>query len=287
MATVLDGKVLGRKTLDALAGPIAAVREKRGSPPALAVILVGSNPASEVYVRNKTRRAEEIGVDLTVHRFPDAVTTGELLVMIGKLNDNALVDGILVQTPLPAHIEVDAVMHAIDPNKDADGFHPWNLGMLAAGGSPIVAPCTPKGCMELIRHAGVRIDGANAVVVGRSTIVGRPMGLMLLNANATVTMCHSHTSHLPELSRGADILVVAIGRPHFIREDWVKEGACVIDVGMNRLSDGSLVGDVDPACASRAGVMTPVPGGVGPMTVAMLLANTVALAAMHAGVEEV
>ncbi len=285
MATVLDGRALGRSVLATLAAPIAAVRERRGAPPSLAVILVGDNPASEVYVRNKTRRAAEIGVDLDVHRFPADASTDELLVMIGKLNDNALVDGILVQTPLPGHIAVDAVMHAIDPGKDADGFHPWNLGMLAAGSTPIVAPCTPKGCMELIRHAGVNVDGANAVVIGRSTIVGRPMGLMLLNANATVTMCHSHTKHLAEIASRADILVVAIGRPHFVQPDWVKEGACIIDVGMNRLSGGELAGDVDPACATRASAYTPVPGGVGPMTVAMLLANTVALAAGHVGLE--
>lgn len=286
MTTVLDGKALGRATLDTLSHPIAMVREQRGTPPALAVILVGNNPASEIYVRNKTRRAAEIGLDLTVHRFPADVTTEELLVQIGKLNDSALVDGIIVQTPLPSQVHVDAVMHAIDPDKDADGFHPWNLGMLAAGGSPIVTPCTPQGCMELIRTSGVAIEGAHAVVIGRSTTVGRPMALMLLNEHATVTMCHSHTKDIEDITRTADILVVAIGQPNFVKPDWVQEGVCIIDVGMNRLPEGDLVGDVDPACAKQARAITPVPGGVGPMTVAMLLSNTVALALRHVGVEK-
>lgn len=250
--------------------------------PKLAVILAGDDPASAVYVRNKEKAAAEVGIESLVFRL-EKTTQAELLRLIGELNGDVGVDGILVQLPLPAGIDENAVLQAIDPAKDVDGFHPLNLGKLMIG-EPAPVACTPKGCMKLIHQARRDLTGLNAVVVGRSVIVGKPMAQLLLRENCTVTIAHSKTRDLPELCKTADILVAAVGKPRFIQSDWVKDGAIVIDVGINRLPDGKLCGDVDfDACAPKCQAITPVPKGVGPMTIAMLLENTVEAceAALH------
>lgn len=250
--------------------------------PKLAVILAGDDPASAVYVRNKEKAAAEVGIESLVFRL-EKTTQAELLRLIGELNGDVGVDGILVQLPLPAGIDENAVLQAIDPAKDVDGFHPLNLGKLMIG-EPAPVACTPKGCMKLIHQARRDLTGLNAVVVGRSVIVGKPMAQLLLRENCTVTTAHSKTRNLPDLCHTADILVAAVGKPRFIQSDWVKDGAIVIDVGINRLPDGKLCGDVDfDACAPKCQAITPVPKGVGPMTIAMLLENTVEAceAALH------
>ena len=255
--------------------------------PKLAVILAGDDPASAVYVRNKEKAAAEVGIESLVFRL-EKTTQDDLLQLIGELNGDDGVDGILVQLPLPAGIDENAVLQAIDPAKDVDGFHPLNLGKLMIG-EPAPVACTPKGCMKLIHQARRDLTGLNAVVVGRSVIVGKPMAQLLLRENCTVTIAHSKTRDLPELCKTADILVAAVGKPRFVKADWVKDGAIVIDVGINRLPDGKLCGDVDfDACAPKCQAITPVPKGVGPMTIAMLLENTVeaceaALAGRHIG----
>lgn len=242
--------------------------------PKLAVILVGDNPASAIYVRNKEKAAAEVGVESLVYRL-DSATQEELTALIEQLNADETVDGILVQMPLPAPLNEREILQTINPAKDVDGFHPLNLGKLLIG-EPAPVACTPKGCMRLIRLAKQDLTGLHAVVIGRSVIVGKPMAQLLLNANCTVTTAHSKTRDLPALCRSADIVVAAIGKPKTVKADWIKDGAIVIDVGINRLEDGKLCGDVDfDACFDKCAAITPVPKGVGPMTIAMLLENTV------------
>lgn len=242
--------------------------------PKLAVILVGDNPASAIYVRNKEKAAAEVGVESLVYRL-DSATQEELTALIEQLNADETVDGILVQMPLPAPLNEREILQTINPAKDVDGFHPLNLGKLLIG-EPAPVACTPKGCMRLIRLAKQDLTGLHAVVIGRSVIVGKPMAQLLLNANCTVTTAHSKTRDLPALCRSADIVVAAIGKPKTVKADWIKDGAIVIDVGINRLEDGKLCGDVDfEACFDKCAAITPVPKGVGPMTIAMLLENTV------------
>jgi methylenetetrahydrofolate dehydrogenase (NADP+)/methenyltetrahydrofolate cyclohydrolase len=255
----------------------------RGVVPGLAVVLVGDDPASQVYVRGKTKAAREAGVEPFDHHLPATTSQQELLALVGRLNRDPAVDGVLVQLPLPAQIDASAVIEAIDPGKDVDGFHPENVGRLWSG-APRFVPCTPLGVMRLLAEAGTTVAGARAVVVGRSNIVGKPMAALLLAAHATVTLCHSRTADLAAEVGRADVLVAAIGKAELVRGAWIKPGATVIDVGMNRRPDGKLVGDVEfTAAAERAGAITPVPGGVGPMTIAMLLANTVASAQRRRG----
>lgn len=277
-AKILDGKSLAATTRAALKQKVDALVQ-RGARPGLTVIIAGDDPASKVYVRNKTLAAKEIGVRSELIELPASVTQAELMSRISKLNADPAVHGILVQLPLPKHIEAARVLESIAPAKDVDGFHESNLGALMAG-RPGVVPCTPLGCMRLIELAGVPLAGANAVVLGRSNIVGKPVAQLLLQKDATVTICHSKSKDLAGICRGADILVAAVGRAKLVTGAMVKPGACVIDVGINRLPDGKLAGDVDFDSVSQvAGWITPVPGGVGPMTIAMLLENCLSAAA--------
>jgi methylenetetrahydrofolate dehydrogenase (NADP+)/methenyltetrahydrofolate cyclohydrolase len=269
-ARILDGKALSAKLRAGLAARIAALPFK----PGLRVVRVGEDPASGVYVRNKDRAALEAGFDSATLHLPETTTEAALLAEIARLNADPAVDGILVQLPLPAHIRAEAAIAAVDPAKDVDGFHPLNAGRLAAG-QPGLVPCTPRGVMHLLAEAGVALQGARALVLGRSQIVGRPMAQLLLGTDCTVTIAHSRTRDLPAECRRAEILIAAAGRPEMVRGDWIAPGAVVIDVGINRLGDGRLVGDVAYAEAlGHAGAITPVPGGVGPMTIACLLENT-------------
>jgi methylenetetrahydrofolate dehydrogenase (NADP+)/methenyltetrahydrofolate cyclohydrolase len=274
-AQLLDGKALA-------ASIRASVRErirKSGLRPGLAVILAGDDPASKVYVRNKTRACEEAGVHSVQIDYPASVTQEELIRRISKLNADPAIHGILVQLPLPAHLDAAAVLDAVAPHKDADGFHPANLGALLSG-RPRFVPCTPAGIVRLVEHAGVPLGGRRAVVIGRSTIVGKPLALLLLQKDMSVTICHSKSRDLAHIAAEADVLVAAVGRPKLVTAAMVKPGACVVDVGINRLADGSLAGDVDFAAVKEiAGWISPVPGGVGPMTIAMLLENCVHAAA--------
>ena len=270
-ATILDGKALAARRRAALAERVAGL----GFRPGLRVVRVGEDPASGVYVRNKDRAAKEAGFDSATLQLPEGTTEAELLALVRRLNDDPAVDGILVQLPLPAHIRTDAVLDAVDPGKDVDGFHPVNQGALALG-RPGLVPCTPRGVMLLLEEAKVSLSGARAVVVGRSTIVGKPVAALLLAANATVTVAHSRTRDLASECRRAEIIVAAVGRAGLVRGDWVANEATVIDVGINRGADGRLVGDVAfGEVVDHAGAITPVPGGVGPMTIACLLENTV------------
>jgi methylenetetrahydrofolate dehydrogenase (NADP+)/methenyltetrahydrofolate cyclohydrolase len=273
-AAIIDGKACAAALLEEVAARVD-IGKARGITPCLAVVLVGDDPASQVYVRSKEKRASEVGIAARDHRLPAATTTADLLALVANLNADPAVHGILVQLPLPAGVDSDAVLLAIDPAKDVDGFHPDNLGRLVLGRPRFVA-CTPQGCMRLLALAGVDVAGRRALVVGRSTIVGKPMAQLLVHAHATVTIAHSRTRDLPAEVAMADIVVAAIGRPEHIRGAWLKPGAVVIDVGMNRRADGRLVGDVEyAAAAERAAAITPVPGGVGPMTIACLLSNVV------------
>ncbi|MFV8756519.1 bifunctional methylenetetrahydrofolate dehydrogenase/methenyltetrahydrofolate cyclohydrolase FolD [Nannocystaceae bacterium ST9] len=273
-ATILDGKALADRLVGELRGRVGALKT-RGIEPCLAVVLVGDDPASQVYVRGKEKRAAEAGIATRDHRLPAETSTGALLELVDQLNRDPGVHGILVQLPLPAGIDEQKILLAVDPRKDVDGFHPDNLGLLMLGRPRFVA-CTPQGCMRLIALAGVDPTGTDALIVGRSNIVGKPMGQLLLQANATVTTAHSKTRDLEGLVRRSEIVIAAIGRPELIRGEWIREGACVIDVGINRLANGKLAGDVEYGPAvQRAGSITPVPGGVGPMTIACLLANVV------------
>jgi methylenetetrahydrofolate dehydrogenase (NADP+) / methenyltetrahydrofolate cyclohydrolase len=277
-AKILDGKSLAATTRAALKQKVDAL-VRRGVRPGLTVLIAGEDPASKVYVRNKTLAAKEIGVRSELIELPGSVSEQQLLDQVAKLNANREVHGILVQLPLPKHIDSARVLEAIAPAKDVDGFHEANLGALMAG-RPGVVPCTPLGCMRLIEHAGMQIAGRHAVVLGRSNIVGKPVAMLLLQKDATVTICHSKTPDLPAVTRQADILVAAVGRAKLVGAAMVKPGACVIDVGINRLPDGKLAGDVDyEAVKQVAGWITPVPGGVGPMTIAMLLENCIRAAA--------
>jgi methylenetetrahydrofolate dehydrogenase (NADP+) / methenyltetrahydrofolate cyclohydrolase len=272
-ARAIDGKAVAAAVRERIEVDVEAYKEETGRTPGLATVLVGEDPASQVYVRNKRRTTEEIGMRSIHHGIDASIREEELLDLVRSLGEDDGVDGILVQLPLPAHIDPDGVVAAIDPSKDVDGLTPYNAGLLAHG-TPGLVPCTPAGVMELLSHEGVELEGAEAVVVGRSKLVGVPVARLLLAANATVTMCHSRTRDLDATCRRADVLVAAVGVPRLLGSEAVKPGAVVIDVGMNRLEDG-LVGDVDyEAAAEVAAAITPVPGGVGPMTIAMLLSNT-------------
>jgi methylenetetrahydrofolate dehydrogenase (NADP+)/methenyltetrahydrofolate cyclohydrolase len=278
-ARLLDGKALAERIRAGLATRIAALPYR----PGLVVLRVGEDPASGVYVRNKDKAAKEAGFASRTEHLPEATTEAELLARIASLNADPEVDGILVQLPLPAHIRAEAAIAAVDPAKDVDGFHPLNAGRLASG-VPGLIPCTPRGAMHLLRESGARLRGARAIVLGRSQIVGRPMAQLLLGADCTVTIAHSRTDDLPAECRRADIVVAAVGRPEMVRGGWIKPGAVVIDVGINRLPDGKLVGDVAFAeAATQAAAITPVPGGVGPMTIACLLENTLDAALARRG----
>lgn len=270
-ARILDGKAIAAEITSALATEVPGLAR----PPGLVVILVGDDPASAVYVRNKTRTAEKLGFYHQQIMLPATTTEAELLAHIQTLNADPRVDGILVQLPLPGHINKDAVLDTIDPRKDVDGFHPWNVGLLSQR-RPCPVACTPAGVMELLRRTDVSLRGAEAVVVGRSNIVGKPMVQLLEQVDCTVTLAHSRTRDLAAVVRRADIVVAAVGVARLVKGDWIRDGACVLDVGINRLPDGKLCGDVEfePA-AARASWITPVPGGVGPMTIAMLMKNTV------------
>ncbi len=282
-ARILDGKAVAQAVTQEIAAKVAARVAEGQGPPGLAVLLVGENAASQVYVRNKRRTTEAIGMRSFAYDFPVSLPEEELLAAIDRLNANPDVHGILVQLPLPTHIDAEKVVERIDPAKDVDGFHPYNIGRLVLK-APTLRPCTPYGCMRLLAETGESLVGKHAVVIGQSNIVGRPMALELLMARCTVTICHSATRDLPGLVRQADIVVAGVGKPKFVQGDWIREGAIVIDVGINRGEDGKLVGDVDFAAArERASWITPVPGGVGPMTIAMLLANTLRAAELRDG----
>lgn len=274
MAKILDGKAVSQRIKDELKNEVAALKEK-GINPGLAVIIVGDDPASRVYVNNKKKACEEIGIYSLEYALPKETTEEELISLINELNDKKEVNGILVQLPVPKHINEENIINAIDPKKDVDAFHPVNVGKIMVGNFDFV-PCTPAGVMELIKESGIDVCGKECVVVGRSNIVGKPQAMLLLHQNGTVTICHSRTKDLAEKTRNADILVAAVGIPEFIKGDMVKEGAVVIDVGINRVADKKLVGDVEfESCEKVAGAITPVPGGVGPMTIAMLMNNCV------------
>jgi methylenetetrahydrofolate dehydrogenase (NADP+)/methenyltetrahydrofolate cyclohydrolase len=271
---IIDGNAIARETRAALRARVEAL-SAAGRRPGVAVVVVGENPASKIYVRNKTRACEETGLRSTQVDLPADTAQATLLARVAQLNADREIHGILVQLPLPAAISSERVVEAIAPEKDIDGFHPCNMGLLAAG-RPRFVPCTPGGIMRMLDHEGIPLEGKRAVVVGRSNIVGKPMALLLLQRGATVTVCHSKTPDLGEVTRQADVLVVAAGRPNLVDGGVVKRGAVVVDVGINRLPDGKLVGDVDARSVTGvASYLTPVPGGVGPMTIAMLIANTV------------
>ena len=273
-AHVIDGKAVAQRVTDEVRANVAAhVAAGRGVP-GLAVVLVGENAASQVYVRNKRKTTEAVGMRSFAHDLPATAGEAEVLALVDRLNADSSVNGILVQLPLPKHIDPERVIERIDPRKDVDGFHPYNIGRLVLK-MPILRPCTPYGCMRLLQETGQDLVGMHAVVIGQSNIVGRPMALELLMARCTVTICHSATRDLPGIVRQGDIVVAGVGKAKFVPGDWIKPGAIVIDVGVNRMPDGKLCGDVDfDAVKEIAGWITPVPGGVGPMTIATLLANT-------------
>lgn len=274
MPQIIDGKAISAQIKDELKEQVAALK-KKGISVCLAVIQVGNDPASSVYVGNKKKACAYIGIESLAYELPEETPQEELLALIGELNDRTDVDGILVQLPLPAHINEDAVIGAIDPDKDVDGFHPQSVGALCIGRSGFVS-CTPAGIIQLLKRSGIEIAGKECVIVGRSNIVGKPMALLLLRENGTVTVAHSRTVQLAEVTKRADILVAAVGKPKFITKDYVKDGAVVIDVGIHRKEDGKLCGDVDyDDVAPVVSAITPVPGGVGPMTIAMLMYNCV------------
>jgi len=274
MAQLIDGKKISQEIKDELKETVAQLKAQ-GTEGALAVIQVGDDPASSVYVRNKKRACEYIGIRSESYELPEQTSEEELLALIEKLNKDPKINGILCQLPVPAHMNEDHIIRAIAPEKDVDGFHTQNVGALVIGQQGFVS-CTPAGIIQLLKRSGVEIEGKNCVIVGRSNIVGKPMALLMLRENATVTICHSRTRDLPQICKQADILIVAIGRPKMITADYVKEGAVVIDVGIHRQDDGKLCGDVDFAQVEPiAGAITPVPGGVGPMTIAMLMHNCV------------
>jgi len=302
-STILDGTAMANDIRAEVAVEVKALAAD-GTRPGLAVVLVGHNPASEIYVRGKVKACEQVGIRSERHTPPDSITTPELVALIETLNRRNEVDGILVQLPLPSQVDAKAVLMAVDPAKDVDGFHPVNVGFLSTQ-RPGLVPCTPAGIMEILRRSQIQVAGREAVVVGRSDIVGKPAAMLLLNANATLTVCHSRTRDLPSVCRRADILIAAIGRAGMITRDFVKPGATVIDVGMNKVTDpvefarlfagnakreeafrakgSTLAGDVHPEVAEVAGALTPVPGGVGPLTIAMLMFNTVKAAKMRRG----
>ncbi len=304
-ARILNGNEIRERIYDDLAQEIAELGAA-GIKPGLAAVLVGDNAASHIYVKSKIAACEKLSLASRLETPPASITTEALLRLVAHLNERDDVDGILVQAPLPPHVDAKKIFEAVDPAKDVDGFHPVNLGKLVAGRPGLVA-CTPAGVMEILRRSGIEIEGANAVVLGRSDIVGKPMALLLMHANATVTICHSKTRHLPDVVRRADIVVAAMGRPAMVEASWIRPGATVIDVGTNRITDPALaerifarrperlekfrqkgevlVGNVHPDAVEVAGAITPVPGGVGPMTIAMLMSNTVKAARMRRGQE--
>ena len=284
-ARILSGKEFAANIKEDAAKKAAGLKEKYGIMPGLAVVIVGENPASQVYVRNKHKACEELGFYSEVVEMPETTSKAELLAKIYELNNDSKIHGILVQLPLPEQLATaeTEVLDRISPLKDVDGFHPINVGRLSTGQRSLV-PCTPAGCIRMLELAGINMDGANAVVIGRSNIVGKPMMNLLLGKNATVTVCHSHTKNLAAITREADIIVAAIGKPQFVTADMVKPGATVIDVGINRIAPKKLVGDVDfEAVKDVAGAITPVPGGVGLLTIAMLMQNTITAAEMQMG----
>lgn len=285
MARIIDGKAVSAQVRQQVAADVAQLKS-RGIETGLAVILVGEDPASQIYVKNKKKACEAAGIYSQEHRLPLGTTQAELLKLIDTLNRDVRISGILVQSPVPGDIDENAVVEAISREKDVDAFCAYNVGKIMLGSYHFL-PCTPAGVIELIHSTGVEISGKNCVVIGRSNIVGKPMAMLLLHENATVTICHSRTQNLPQLCRGADILVSAVGRANFVTADMVKPGAVVIDVGMNRDENGKLCGDVDYAAVEPvAGFITPVPGGVGPMTIAMLLKNTVTAAKIQHGIPD-
>jgi methylenetetrahydrofolate dehydrogenase (NADP+)/methenyltetrahydrofolate cyclohydrolase len=284
-ARILDGKLLAQTMQAETAAAVAEFVAGSGVKPGLAAVLVGDNPASQVYVRNKRKACEKAGIESWLHEMPKQTSQAELLGLVARLNADPRVNGILVQLPLPAQVDESAVLRAVAPEKDVDCFHPENLGMLAAG-HPRFLPCTPHGVQQILMRNEIPVDGAHVVIVGRSNIVGKPLALILMQkavgANATVTVCHSRSRTLKELTRQADVIVVAIGQANFLKADMVRAGAVVIDVGINRLPDAKLVGDVDfEQVRNVAGAITPVPGGVGPMTITMLLHNTLLAAKLQ------
>ena len=283
MATRIDGKLISAQIREEIKEETAAFQKENGFLPGLAVIIVGENPASQVYVRNKKKACEEVGFYSRVYELPESTAQAELNALVDELNNDDAIHGILVQLPLPKHLDETEVLLRIDPEKDVDAFHPYHGGKIMIGDYSFL-PCTPAGVMALLERTGVEIAGKKCVVIGRSNIVGKPMAMLLLHANGTVTICHSRTKNLAEVTREADILVVAIGKADFVTADMVKPGAVVIDVGMNRREDGKLTGDVDFASVEPiASAITPVPGGVGPMTITMLLKNTLTAARNKAG----
>lgn len=283
MAKIIDGKQIAKEVRAEIAAECAELK-KKGIIPGLAVVIVGTDPASQVYVRNKKKACEEVGFRSEGFELPEETTEEELLALVKKLNEDVNIHGILVQLPLPEHLDDEVIIANIDPKKDVDAFHPSNVGKIMIGKYDFL-PCTPAGVMVLLEKSGIDVSGKECVVVGRSNIVGKPQAMLLLHANGTVTICHSRTKDLAEVTRRADILVVAIGKADFITGDMVKDGAVVIDVGMNRKADGKLTGDVDFATVEpKASYITPVPGGVGPMTITMLLRNTLTSAKKHAGI---
>lgn len=280
-AQLINGKEVSQKRLEAVAKAVAKRQRDSLHTPCLAVVLVGDNPASAVYVRNKKTACQKCSIKSLSYELPEKTPQEELLALVDQLNADPEIDGILVQLPLPKHLDSQAVLERISPDKDVDGFHPYNVGRLAVK-MPLMRPCTPKGVMTLLEAYGINLKGKKAVVVGASNIVGRPQALELLLARATVTICHSATENLADEVAGADILVVGVGIPNFVKGEWIKPGAVVIDVGINRLDDGSLCGDVEFETAKeRAAMITPVPGGVGPMTIATLMENTLHAASLH------
>ncbi|MBO9444337.1 bifunctional methylenetetrahydrofolate dehydrogenase/methenyltetrahydrofolate cyclohydrolase FolD [Ruegeria sp. R14_0] len=289
VAQVIDGKAFAAKVRAQVADQVAKLKEENGITPGLAVVLVGEDPASQVYVRSKGKQTVEVGMNSYEHKLDVDTSEEDLLALIDKLNKDPAVHGILVQLPLPKHLNEDLVINSIDPAKDVDGFHISNVGLLGTGQKSMV-PCTPLGCLMMLRDYHGSLSGMDAVVIGRSNIVGKPMAQLLLGDSCTVTIAHSRTKDLPDVVRRADIVVAAVGRPEMVPGDWIKEGATVIDVGINRIErDGKnkLVGDVDYArAAERAGAITPVPGGVGPMTIACLLANTLTACCRANGLPE-
>ena len=271
MAQLIDGKLVSQKICENLSDEILFLSKK----PCLAVIMVGENPASQIYVNLKRKKALELGIKSVVEQMPSTTSQQELFDKIEQLNNDENVNAILVQLPLPKHIDAKAVLEKINPIKDVDCFHPYNMGCIATGTKPYVYPCTPKGIIRLLEYYNIALEGKHAVVIGRSNIVGRPVAQMLLNENATVTVCHSKTVNLSEITKTADILISAVGQKNLVKSDMVKDGVIVIDVGMNRTDDGKLCGDVDfYAVESKASYITPVPGGVGPMTICSLMQNT-------------
>ena len=280
-AQLIDGKKISQQRIEAVAQAVKARQGKGLHTPCLAVVLVGDDPASAVYVRNKKLACQKSGIKSRSYELPSETTQDDLLKLVDELNGDSAVDGILVQLPLPAHIDSQAVLERIVPHKDVDGFHPYNVGRLVVK-MPLMRPCTPKGVMTLLEAYGIDPKGKKAVIVGASNIVGRPQALELLLSRATVTICHSATQNLADEVAAADILVVGVGIPNFVKGEWVKPGTVVIDVGINRLDDGSLCGDVEfDVAKERASMITPVPGGVGPMTIATLLENTLHAASLH------